>query len=597
MTIDQFFEGMTARLWALAGMSVLLCAVLGGRLWHVQIRSQAEHQRSIRRQSIRRIRVPPIRGRITSIDGAFLSDNRPVYNVYFHIHEMRQSGRRGYSRTITYVHEQVRRAAAVIERSIDITPEKIAAHIRLYAALPMLAFEDLNELELARLYEHMPAIPGLEITTDSRHVYPLGDAGAHLVGFVGRRHADSEDRQRFAYFLPEIEGRAGLEKAFEQGLAGNGGERLVRVDISGLIHEEFNDAARRLPQAGNDLTLTIDARAQKIAQGLLHGKRGAMVVLDCHSGAVLAMVSAPSYDLNQVSQIYGELREDAERLPLVNRAISPGYPPGSIIKPLVALSALEAGVVAPDEEIDCPGYYQIGDRRIRCAVTSGHGPMTLIQALEASCNTYFLTVGMRLGIDQLSPMLAKAGLGQSPGLEIPTRSGLRPRRELGRWIASDTAFVSIGQGRIMISPLQAALFCAAIANGGTMYEAFTVKLVRGPDGVLQQVTAPRARGVLGVSPAHLQLVRRGMYLVVNGDRATAKAARTPIIELAGKTGTAEIGGRRPRKDTWFICFGPYANPRYAMAVLVEDGVAGGKTAAPLARRFFEAFLAPEMTAN
>lgn len=596
MSVDRFFRGYNGRLAALTAVFIVGLALLAAKLWYEQVYASGQHRQGIRRQSIRRIRLAPSRGRIVAADGAVLADNVPRHDVCLYLHEMRRAGRYRRQRTINHILRQCQQIGAIIGRPSRVTDAEIDRHLRVYPALPFRPFRDLDIVELGRLHEHLPAIPGLSIEVCFDRRYPLGDAGAHLLGFVGRRDPQSEpDRNDYWYFLPELAGRAGLEAAFDAELRGRGGARMVRVDHAGLFHERLEEVPS---EPGADLLLTIDSRAQATAQRLLAGQRAALVLLDCNSGAVLALASAPSYDLNDVGRIYGDLALNEAQRPLINRALAAGYMPGSILKPLIALAALDDGAVTPQDTIGCGGYYRLGDRHIGC--TAAHGPLDVRGALQHSCNTYFITVAMETGVDRLSLLLASAGIGLPTGLELDglNDAGVLPSRDvmwdrLGRsWIASDTAYLGIGQGFIGVSPLQAALYTAALANGGRVYRPHLVRAVRDRDGRLRRVTRPHMLSELATTPESLQIVREGMWQVVHGaGGATGSRADTPVIELAGKTGTAEVGPHRDRrKNTWFVCFGPWEDPRYAMAVLVEDGISGGRSAAPIARRFFEEYL-------
>jgi penicillin-binding protein 2 len=289
----------------------------------------------------------------------------------------------------------------------------------------------------------------------------------------------------------------------------------------------------------------------------------------------------------------------ASRLsPLLNRAISVPYTPGSIVKPLVALAALKAGVIDAATIWNCDGKYVIGNRAIHCWNRYGHGPVNVVEAIKFSCNPFFIDAGLKTGVDRLQPMFSAAGLGASPGLDLPDcAAGYIPSRAFARqhwgrkWIAIDTAYVSIGQGALAISPLQAALFVAAIGNGGKVFRPYLVQSVCSAGGRVLRNTAPVVAHRLRVRPEHLALIQQGMRVAGNARHGTAKHAANPAISLAGKTGTAEVGfGTGRYKNTWIICYGPVDNPRYALACIVEHGKRGGRTAAPLAGQFFRRWL-------
>ncbi len=598
MTLDKLYKGLTLRILTIAGCSCMLMLTLLCSLWNEQLRSGKMHNESISKQSIRRIRIPPIRGRIISSDGQIFTENEPSYDVNFHIHELRQPGKRGRKKTVKYLYRQLIKTAKIIGRELTITNAEVNRHFHVYPALPFKAFTNLNEIELARLYEIIPGIPGLEISTSIKRIYPMNDICAHLIGFVGNQDPNLiEGRDAYSYYLPELTGRTGLERIFNDRLKGKGGSKLARVDSLGFFYEETVEKQEAV--SGDDIILTIDSKAQFIAQKMMTGRRGAFVLLDCNKGAVLAIASSPTYNLNEISKTYSSLASDSKNRPLVNRAISGGYMPGSIIKPITALALLENNIANPTQLYTCVGYSRIGNAKIRCAHISGHGEINIYQAIESSCNPYFIDKSLSLGINRLRILFEKAGIGQNTGFEIPASGsrGLIPsrrlklRRQRQNWNAFDTGLVSIGQGLISMSPLQAAMFTAAIANGGTVYQPSIIHSIIDSKGNKVRQFSPSVNSRLNISKQSLHIVQQGMINAIKGEHATGYQAGNSKIELAGKTGTAEVGfGRNKRKNTWFVCYGPVDNPVYAMAILIENGDSGGDTCAPLARLFFESFL-------
>jgi len=573
-------------------------ALLGVRYWDVQVRRGPEHARDVARQSIRRIRLPAVRGRILARGGEALADNGAVYDLTFDLAEMRQGGRR---RTREYILDQAEAVGCAIGRLSPLTDDGVQRQLRVAPALPLTVYSDLTPPELARAAEYLPRPPGLRIATRYQRRHPYPGAATHVLGFVGRtRPPDEFLLSRYSYVTPEIRGRDGLEKACDDELAGRPGMRTVRVTTLGYVYQEVGPVVA--PEPGADLWLTLDVRAQQVAERLLAGRTGALVVVEVATGAVLAMASAPSYHLETLTaRGYAELARDTETRPLVNRALAAGYLPGSIIKPLIGLAALEAGTVAPEADTrTCKGAYTLGDTRIGCWHRRGHGELDLIHAVEQSCNVFFIDTGLATGLERIAPMLVGAGLGRAPAIELPAvGEGLVPTRAWALetwnrdWLAIDTAYLSIGQGAVALSPLQAALYAAAIANGGTVFRPYVVARIVDAAGNDRRITPPLAVSQLPASPGNLAVIRRGMALVVNGEHASAAEARNPAITLAGKTGTAEMGLDDTRyNNTWFIGYGPLEEPRYAIAVLVERGASGGKTAAPLAGQFFTRWLSP-----
>jgi penicillin-binding protein 2 len=585
------------RLVLLGAVFALFAGLLVGRLWVVQVHQGSEHTDEIRRQSYRRIRLSPVRGRIIAGDGAVLADTTAAYDLIFHVSEMRQPG--GRSNTEAYILATAGSIAERFGRPNPLSQARVERHLNVYPALPLTVFTRLSERELALIAEWVPPWPSVEVKVRFVRQYPLSATATHVLGFTGRtKPPDHEELKKFSYVLPEPRGRDGLELVYDEVLAGKAGMRLVRVDTLGYVHDEIGEAAE--PENGDDLVLTINSRAQVIAERLLAGFKGGLVLVEADTGAILAMASAPTYDLSKLTAgEYGRLANDAVNRPLVNRAISAGYIPGSIVKPLIGLAALKAGVVdAEATRLTCLGSYRLGNTSIGCWRRDGHGEVDLTSAIEQSCNTFFIAAGQEAGLDRIRPMLLAAGFGQAPAIELPNCGrGLVPSREWAQqywgrsWLAIDTAYLSIGQGAINISPLQAALYAGAIANGGTVYKPTLVRQVCDSSGRVRKNTVPQAARRLPVTVEQLGIIQRGMVAVVSGENATAATARNQAISLAGKTGTAEVvRGDDKYNNAWFICYGPVEDPKYALAIVIERGVSGGRTAAPLAGQFFDQWL-------
>jgi penicillin-binding protein 2 len=579
--------------------------VLIFNLWDEQIRRGDSHQEKLSRQSGRRIREPALRGKIFSSDMQLLADNVPAFDLYFYLEEMRQSTRQ---KTIDNVITIAKYLAGEIRRPAIITREMIIRHINLRPGLPFPVFKDLSREEMAVLHELSANFKGVGIELRTSRLYPEGSAAAHIIGFT--RHEDpgsAEDREEYSYYIPDLVGKCGAEKRYDsfdeinspgvRGMRGIPGCKLVQVDHRGYVYKTLDEIK---PLDGNNIILTIDFKAQKIAESVMRGYRGAAVLLDADSGAIIAMASAPSFDLKNFSprlsvEYLRNLYSDPGN-PMLNRATEGSYTPGSIIKPLIAMAILNSGV-SPNKQVECDGATTIGNAKIHCANTSGHGALTLTGAIEHSCNDYFIENGLIAGLDNIVDVMKSAGIGSPTGFGLSEKRGIIPSSALKekifqqRWNKYDTALLSIGQGIINITPVQAANYCAAIANGGKLYQPYILKEIRDQFGNIMFATQPRIMHQLKVSDEHLNIIREGMRLVVQSNQGSGKNARNEIIQLYGKTGTAEIGsGKNKRKNTWFICFGTFLKRTYAMAILVENGESGGRTCAPLASRFFERYL-------
>lgn len=621
MTANAPDKQLLIRILILVFMVMLMLSALVIRLWKVQVLSGQEFDEKASRQYARSIRLPALRGRIYSSDRVLLAENLPSSCAVLHLSEMPITGK--LESSVHYIFSQVKRAEKAVGRkslvsrnhtefrirhfpglsknlftrlreSLNTAELAILYHMLHYPGIPMDIFHDLTPVELARLAEIIPRIPGLELTSKAIRRYPYRSLASHLIGYIGSKDPrTAEDRGEYSYYLPDTIGRAGLEKLYDAQLQGKPGRKLVKVNHRGFVHEVIGEP--RAAESSSDLILTLNARLQVVAEHLLRGKEGAIVMMDTSNGELLAAASAPGYDLNQFIPgiSAGEYRKLLQHPghPFLNKVMQDAYMPGSIVKPLVALALLENGL-SPDEQTDCDGatYFPDG-ARIRCWAwqSGGHGPLSLLDAIKVSCNDFFIENGMKLGIGKLKEMYASAGIGSKTMIGLPETPGILPGEKRWRnWNVYDTALVSIGQGKIQISPLQAVSYAAAIANGGKLWTPMLVKEIRNPETGRNIVMKPRLRGRLKASERNISLVREGMFRVVNEFGGGAPNARLKNPVISGKTGTAEVGAKERRsKNTWFIGFAELASGRQlAVAVLVLKGEAGNKTAAPLAAQMF-----------
>lgn len=578
--------------------------VLAGKLWYEQIRGGERYRASIARQSVRRVRLSGLRGRIFTSDYLLVADSAPRCNLVFYLQEMRLPS---LSRTVKNIRATAAEVSAVLKRPDTLTEERIWKHIRTLPGEPLEVYRDLDDVELALVFRLMARFPGLGVEAEPVRRYPEGAFAAGVIGYARPSDVRGEpDRRDFFYYHADLTGRSGVERVMEHfrgglaesGLRGAPGCELIQVDHLGFV------SARQLekvpPVNGNHVVLTLDSRAQKLGEKLLAGQTGALVLLDADTGAALALVSSPSYDLGRVSPVwrteyYQELLDDPAK-PLFARAFQGTYTPGSIMKPLVALAALNDGF-DPATVIDCDGRSLVGGAKISCNNRWGHGPLTLKGALEKSCNDYFIEMGVKLGMEKIAAMFQAAGIGQAAGLEIGGSVGLLPRRELknrrfrGPWNSYDTALISIGQGLVLLSPVQAARFTAALANGGRLVTVHLLKEIVSDTGRVLYRQNPAPAPPWSLREGALETVREGMFRAVNSPGGSGRNAHSDKLVIYGKTGTAEVDvGPRRINNTWFIAFTSYRGRRYALAVLIEEGRSGGRDCAPLAKEFLERFL-------
>ncbi|MFA6658323.1 MAG: penicillin-binding transpeptidase domain-containing protein [Victivallaceae bacterium] len=578
------------------------------KLGFEQIHRHSSYDKRIINQSIRLIRNPALRGRILTADHKILADNKPDYEVCLYLAEMRLPGKIG--KTIDHIEKVIADIALRFGRPNQIKRAEIIRHINTRPGLPFTVFSNLNEREIAIVNEVAMNLKGISIVPQSSRFYPYGSLAAHVVGYARLRDPmRASDRKDYFYYISDYSGVSGLEKAYDnipdehpgelrgvRGLCGIPGFQIVQVDSRGFVDQVLPGG--EAPFNGNSIVTTINFHAQDLAENVLRGYKGAFVVLDADTGAVIVMASAPSFNLADFSPkpnnpVIRALFKDKDS-PQLNRALQSAYMPGSIIKPLVALAILKEGI-SPSETALCQGRVEIGNSAIRC--TGIHGDADLLFALERSCNCYFINFALQLGVDKIRDVMEDAGLGSSTGIELPETSGQLPDKDYQRnrfgskWTDFSTGLVSIGQGVILVSPLQAAVYAAALGNGGKLFQPYLVQEVRDKDGLLLYNAEPQIKRSLSVTDEQLAIVKEGMRRVVSAPRGSGREAAVSGLEIYGKTGSAEVGPRNNRhKNTWFICHFSHEGRNYAAAMIIEQGDSGGRTCAPMMSAFIKKWL-------
>ena len=589
-------EFLRVRLLMLAMLAALV--LLGGWLWHIQVQSGASYERDQRKQSVRRVRIPGERGRLFDRAGNCVADNRASFNLVLYLEELRKPGK--WDRTLDHVMEQLHQLEIVLGTPTELDRDKLRAHIRRSLPLPLIAWRDVSEGVLARFAERSGQVPGVEIQVDHVRVYPYGPRACHVLGYVGRADIEQDEEDPFHYYLPEMTGRSGLEKSLDELLRGAAGGQLLQVDATGF--RRFVSGQLE-PRRGSEVQLTLDMKVQQLAEEALGTNTGSAVVIDPRSGDVLAMASRPGFDPNQfvprIPAAQWKILNEDPAFPLVNRAVAGGYAPGSTFKPVTLLAGLEAGTAHAGEAHACPGYFQLGRTTFRCWYHSGHGTLMLRQAIERSCNVYCFHVGLQTGVERLAAEARAFGLGQKTGIEldyevagnVPDTAWKRRTQQDG-WRDGDTCNMSIGQGALVVTPLQMASLAATLANGGDVYRPRLVKGVRAPGETAFAAQPPELVHRMDWRPEDIALVRNGMRDVMHGSWGTARRHAVPGVFMAGKTGTAEFGRKDEKKrHAWMIAFAPFEAPRYAVAMLVDEGISGGETAAPMVRKLMEGLFA------
>ena len=624
------------RLWFLTSLMVLCFAVLGWRLWQVQIVQGKAYTAQLLSNRPVRVRLPPLRGEIRDRNGILLAGNRSRYDIEFDLPEMVRGYRArsgGSVPTITYtgrVREMARTLrepdiVRIVEEAVvprlrklglpaDYDREDMARHFRVNGQVPFTFLEGADFPTAAKFCEHDLGLPGVRVAMKPVRHYPYGAMAAHILGYVGdpQEIASEPDAGDFHFYDPNVEGKADMELAMDGELRGVPGVRLLQRNVKGVIDKELEV---KPPHQGSTVWLTLDARIQFIAEQALRavGRAGAVVV-DPNNGEILAMVSVPSFDPNTfVPSIpaaqWESLTKDTTD-PLVNRAVS-AFPPGSTFKLVTALAGLRNGLAGAS--FDCSGGVTYGDHYFQCWRAEGHGRLTLSEAMKVSCNAFFYQYGNAAGINSIGTVGTMLGLGQPAGIGLTgEQAGILPGPEwlkyhypLERWSSAYTANVSIGQGYDLVSPLQLAMAYATVANGGTSYYPRLLgKIADSEEMAVANEKQPRilaARPVMRanlrrapIAPADMELLRASLWRVVNEDGGTARRARLGGGIVAGKTGTAQAS-LHGRQDTiaWFVCFAPYEKPKYAVCVMVQGGAHGGSVAAPIAAKILEETLAME----
>lgn len=585
---------LTRRMLVLGGMKLGLLSTLVGRLYYLQVVESQKYTMQAEENRISLRLVAPSRGPIFDRFGVPLAVNQQNYRVVLVAER---------SRNLNETLDKISQIVPLTENDRRRVMREIQRKRRF---VPVTVRENLTWEQVATIEINTPDLPGVAIEVGESRLYPEAEATAHILGYVGAVSEAELSHGDPVLSLPGFRiGKSGIEKYHEKALRGVAGTSQLEVNAVGRVIRELS---RDEGQPGREVQLTLDIGLQRfVQQRLADEKSAACVVMDVNTGGIYALCAHPSYDPNQFATgISAELWEDLlsnPTTPLSNKAVAGQYAPGSTYKMVVALAALEAGIISSRHTVFCPGHMDLGDHRFHCWKKGGHGTMDMVGALRHSCDTYFYDLARRLGPDRIAETANRFGLGRSLGLDLPhERPGLIPTREwkqaaLGApWQQGETLVASIGQGYVLTTPLQLAVMTARLANGGFSVKPHLTKQVRGL--TTEQTSWPP----VGVKKENLDVVLRGMIEVVNNPIGTAFKARItePGMEMAGKTGTAQVrritmaerstGVRKNEDLPWrerdhalFVAYAPLHSPRYACSVVVEHGGGGSTVAAPIAR--------------
>jgi penicillin-binding protein 2 len=587
----------------LVGVMVVISVafvILIVRLIYLQVIEGEAYQHLSAINSIRLQSVDASRGLIFDRQGQLLVDNRPAFDL-----SIIPKDAKPVARTLATLSEHTH--IPLVELKAQLAKYKGRAS---YKPVPLMG--DMGRNMLAAVEVHRFELPGIRVDVRPRRNYLRERFATHALGYLGEISEEElasgacKDCKGGDYV-----GKTGLERSLEAYMRGKRGGRQVEVNAAGQVVRVLKTVDA---QPGDNVFLTIDADLQSVAEAQLEGKAGAVVAVDPNNGEVLCMASSPTFDQNVF--ITGVSHETWEKLssdpyrPFENKAVQAEYPPASTFKIVAAIAGLEEGVIDADTTFDCPGYLRFGNRTFRCWRSAGHGSVNVVKALTESCDVFFYHVGIELGIDRLAWYAKACGLGSPTGVGLyPEGRGLIPTaawkmKRIGRpWQGGETLSVAIGQGYDLATPMQMVMLVAAVANGGTRLRPTLVKSIKSADGTVVTQAKPEVVGHLPISPANLALVRQGMWNVVNYHKGTAYTHRIEGVEMCGKTGTAQVVGRKPsekltkeelaqhlKPHAWFVAYAPAQDPKIAVAVIIENGEHGSSAAAPVAAAVIRQYL-------
>ena len=584
----------------LSAIVLLVFGLLGFRLFDLQV-LQGGYFREMSENNRIKVRIlPAIRGQILDRNGISIANTRPAFRLLLIPEDIRNKA------------DVLQKLATILKKDPKELEERYERYERQPPFLPRIIDRDLSWETFVKTKAHLNEMPGVELEIATVRHYPYGELFGHITGYIGEISKERLEKDpKGIYRMGDMTGKTGLEAFYEAELRGRNGQKLMEVDALGRPKSLLGEES---PVVGDTLTTSLDIPTQEAGYLAFGPHKGAAVAIDPNTGEVLALISKPSYDPNLFAagidrSTWVSLASGPGK-PLINKAITGVYPPGSTFKPAVALAGLESRKITPNSRVACGGSFWFGGRAFRCWRKGGHGGLNVIQALEQSCDVFFYTVGNWVGIDKIAAYAKMLGLGMRTGIDLPgERTGTIPstawkKRVLGvKWYPGETISCAIGQGYVTVTPLQLAFFTSGLAHGQGIHAPRIGKAIVNPENQTQSQTIELPRRELKMNQKNLSLVQEGMLAVIEGSRGTGKRATIPNLRVAGKTGTAQVvklstfKGYSPsalperyRDHAWFIAFAPYEHPKIAVAVLVEHGEHGATTAAPVAKAMIEAYL-------
>lgn len=565
------------------------------RLWHLQILNVDDYQAMSENNRLRFVPVAASRGAILDRSGVVLVSNRPSFSLAIVPQE------------VTDRESLLTQLAALLGLDRSEMAERWDKNKGRAKYYPIVLASNITRDQVEIVEENRLRLPGVEIEMKPVREYSSGVLGAHLLGYIGEVSEKELDLKGFEEYNPgDYIGKNGIERAMENELHGSDGGRQLEVDARGRVLRTISET---YPTVGNSVMLTIDAAIQKQAEKAFGEQAGAAVAMDVNSGEILAFVSNPGFDPALFSgklpaSIWKGYLED-KRHPLENKALSGQYPPGSTFKMITALAGLQDNKINDSTTVNCSGSYSLGTSTFKCWNKKGHGITNLRKSLRESCDVFYYQLGEKLGVDKIAEAAKSFKLGAPMGIDLQNeKPGLIPSTEwkqkrFGKhWFRGETLSVSIGQGYVLMTPIQLASMISTVANEGTIFRPHLVKRIVDADGKLLRETKPQVLGTTSFSKESYRLVKQGLFAVVNESGGTGAMARLYDVKVAGKTGTSQVIKMRDSKQgtpyqfrdhALFVAFAPFDKPEIAVAVVVEHGEHGGSAAAPIAGRILRAY--------
>jgi penicillin-binding protein 2 len=588
-------QDLNRRIFGLSIAAALIFFILLSRLWFLQIIESSRLMEMSENNRLRFLPVAASRGAILDRNGQVLVNNIPSFSLAVIPQDVRDK---------EFLVESLSRILKIERAEILDKWERKKGRAKY---VPVNIASGINRDQLEFFEENSVRLTGIDIEMKPVRKYPNGILAAHLLGYIGEISEDEMTRDEFnGYNSGDYVGKSGIERSLERYLHGEDGGRQIEVDARGRY---LRTTAETSPTVGQSIVLTIDLALQKATERALGDKAASAVVVDVNSGEILAFASNPSFDpalfagRMPVEQWQAYLED--KRHPLENKALKGQYPPGSTFKIITALAGLGEGLIDENSTVNCQGEYSIGTSTFRCWDKKGHGQVNLRRALRESCDVYFYMLGEKLGVDKIAQYARQFGLGEPMGVGLDNEKGgfiptsaWKEKKFGKKWYRGETLPVAIGQGYVLMTPIQMAAMTAGLATDGLVYRPHLVKRIVDRDGKTVKEFQPELLRKADFKPQHFRAVREGLWAVVNEPRGTGAAARLYEVKVAGKTGTSQVVKMKDSKadvryeyrdHALFVAFAPYDKPEVAVAVVVEHGEHGGGTAAPVAGRILRSY--------